>query len=833
MNKFFFFCLLPVLLSCTKESESENLNTTLSEEWTISGSNNIQIYQNHLSSVYPALIQEGLIEHPFYGVNERKSSWVENEKWIYTHSFDIEDTSAFYDLVFKGLDTYASVYLNNMQLGTSNNMHRTWVFPIHKYIKAGSNELKLVFYPIKPINDSLYKELKVKLPYDSRVMSRKAAFHYGWDWGPELITVGMFRPPVLRKWKSMKINDFQIYQTMLSDSAARLKFSIQIAAEFEKTIRIRITENGKTIRSKRIKLEKGLNAIELYYLLENPDLWWPNAYGKQHLYTYELELLEGSKRIEQSQKRIGIRTVELIQEKDQHGSSFYFKVNGKAIFAKGANYVPADVFADQLSRARYQKLICDAKAMNFNMLRVWGGGIYESDDFYELCDENGIMVWQDFMFACALYPGNTEFLENVAQEAKDQVRRLRNHPSIVLWCGNNEIEEAWQHWGIQKQFNYSHEDSSAIWNSYKALFHKLLPSVLNDLDPDRPYYSSSPKYGWGNPESMKSADSHYWGVWWGEEPFETYLKKTGRFMSEYGFQSFPQWSSIQQYIPEEEQQLTSPSFKVHQKHPRGAELIDLYMKRDFIRPDNIEDYVYVSNLVQAYGIGMAIESHRRSKPYCMGTLYWQFNDCWPVTSWSSIDYYGQWKALHYKLNILYDDVLISPIRKNDSLLVYIVSDRLEGFKAELNASCLDFEGKQFFAKQLNVQVKANSSELLMAIPLNEMDIDTSAAFFHFNLLENSQELVKANYLLCSPKHVNLPEKRPQITVHQRNDSSIIHIFSEVFLKDFYIENFSPDDFISDNYIDLLPGETKKLVFHSKKEKLNNETLKFKALNFVQ
>ncbi len=344
--------------------------------------------------------------------------------------------------------------------------------------------------------------------------------------------------------------------------------------------------------------------------------------------------------------------INLIQEKDSIGQSFYFTVNGKPTFIKGANWVPADVFLPSISNQKYRNLLVAAKAAGINMLRVWGGGIYEADIFYDLCDSLGIMVWQDFMFAGAMYPGDYHFIENVKQEVKDNLQRLSKHPCIVLWCGNNEINEAWHNWGWQKQYRFSPADSAKIWNDYQILFHDIIPTLVKQFS-QQPYITTSPLNGWGRKESMTHGDSHYWGVWWGLQPIETYQQKIPRFMSEYGMQSLPNVESLQQFSDPKDWDTSSGVMKAHQKHPTGYQTLAVYLKQNTLQPNNFKQYINATQVVQANAMEIAITAHIKAQPYCMGTLFWQFNDCWPGASWSVIDYYGRKKKAYYTVQRLY------------------------------------------------------------------------------------------------------------------------------------------------------------------------------------
>ncbi|UPT69479.1 MAG: hypothetical protein M0D53_09800 [Flavobacterium sp. JAD_PAG50586_2] len=381
------------------------------------------------------------------------------------------------------------------------------------------------------------------MPGDEKVFTRKAQYHYGWDWGPRFVTSGIWKKVSLQFWNKAHITNVKCNQ--LSAEKGELQFVTEIQSTVQGKFQLRINDKTKVIN-----LKKGINRIVIPYTIENPKLWWPNGLGSPHLYPFQINLLQNTVSLSKKELRIGLRTIELIQEKDEMGKSFYFKVNGEPVFMKGANYIPPDSFLPRATDSVYKSIVKKAKNANMNMLRVWGGGVYADDAFYNECDENGILVWQDFMFACAMYPGNDDYVNNVKNEVIDNVNRLQNHPSIALWCGNNEIDEGWHNWGWQKQYKYSAQDSAKIWNDYQKLFHQLIPKTLDSLfskDKNR-YWPSSPSIGWGKKESLTQGDSHYWGVWWGKEPFDVYEKKVGRFMSEYGFQGMPALETLQSVV---------------------------------------------------------------------------------------------------------------------------------------------------------------------------------------------------------------------------------------------------------------------------------------------
>ena len=388
-------------------------------------------------------------------------------------------------------------------------------------------------------------------------------------------------------------------------------------------------------------------------------------------------LKQGDITLDVDHRKVGVRTIEVINETDKDGVSFYFKVNGHPVFMKGANYIPDDAFPHRVDHGRLQQTFKNAVNANMNMLRVWGGGIYQDDSFYDLADENGILIWQDFMFACTLYPGDDAFLLNVENEARANIKRLRNHPCIAMWCGNNEVEMAISDWQWPEKFDYSTSLQAQLQKDYDRLFRQLLPELVNELDPQRFYLSSSPMGFWEHEEQDGHGNHHFWGVWHGEQPFSEYQKRIPRFMSEFGFQSFPLIQSMNKYVPEQEQKLDSAVMTVHQKHPRGNGLIRKYMLDEYREPKDFASLLYLSQVQQARGLKLAFDAHRRSKPYCMGTLYWQFNDCWPVASWSGIDYYGRWKALHYQAKASFKPVIPLIEELTNELNIYVLNDTLE------------------------------------------------------------------------------------------------------------------------------------------------------------
>ena len=817
-KKIFFFLLCLNSFFIFGQTSYRNLS---SENWTFNKQNESKKYKAIIpGTVHTDLFQNQLIPDPFFGNNEKELQWIENENWEYETHFTLSESelkNQNIDLEFEGLDTYATVYLNGKVVLEANNMFRKWIISPKRHLKKGKNHLKIIFYSAVKKGKEEAKKLPYTLPEKERVFVRKAQYQFGWDWAPRFVTAGIWKKIQLKFWNSATIESVKYDQKLLNESIADLDFIFTIFAKKSGKYQIKLGQKPFPF-----VLKKGKNVVKVPISIPNPILWWSNGLGVPHQYIFRFSLEQNQQKMEEKELKIGLKTIELIQKKDQVGSSFYFKLNGKSVFMKGANVVPPDSFLPRVSDSSYFSLVANAKKANMNMLRVWGGGVYFDDAFYEACDANGILVWQDFMFACAMYPGDKKFIDNVKQEVIDNVTRLQGHPSLALWCGNNENDEGWHNWGWQKQFNYSKADSTQIWNDYKKVFHDMIPKTLDSLLPknENRYWSSSPSKGWGRKESLTQGDVHYWGVWWGKEPFEIYEKKVGRFISEYGFQGMPNLGTLKKVLNKEDLNFTSEAFKNHQKHPTGYETIDEYMKRDFMAPKDLENYVYVSQLLQARGMQIAIEAHRRAKPYCMGTLYWQLNDCWPVTSWSSIDFYGNWKAFHYQTKRSYENVLISVQEEKDSYKIFIVNDNLEAILGNLKIQNIDFKGKLLLEKTLKIEIEPNSSKSYFTLPKNDISqTDLKNSLLNIQFISDGKSISKEFYFV-KPKDLAL--EKPTILIKKLDDLTI-EITSDILAKNVYLSTDENTHF-SDNYFDVLPNKVYKITLSKPSEEINVKSL---------
>lgn len=793
--------------------------------------------------VHTDLLDNKLIEDPFYRTNEKSLQWIDKTNWEYQSIFNVDRNTLSkqnISLLFKGLDTYADVYVNDKLLLSADNMFREWNVDVKAHLKEGQNTLRIFFhspiqkglvdlaklgYPLPAVNDqSENGELK-----DSKVsvFTRKAGYHYGWDWGPRFVTSGIWRPVYLEAWDNAKIENVQYKQIALNKDLAKLQAKCEIQSNQAQKVNILITDikNGNLLVKIATDLKAGLNQVNLDFSIKNPKLWWSRGLGEAHLYSFKTEIQLNQQSIDSKTERIGLRTVKIIQEKDAKGTSFYVSLNGVPVFCKGANYIPNDNFLNRVTDARYKQVVMNAVNANMNMLRVWGGGIYENDVFYDLCDENGIMVWQDFMFACSMYPNDQTLLENIKQEAIQNVKRLRNHASIVLWCGNNEIDAAWAEydenkgWGWKQK--YTPEQRKQIWEAYQHIFHEILPQAVKEND-DKFYWSSSPL----NEETLDksrhssytntSGDMHYWDVWHGKKPFSEFKKIIPRFMSEFGFQSFPEFKTVKSYTIPSDWNIESEVMAAHQRSGIGNLRIKEYMSWDYRLPKDFENFLYVGQVLQAEGMKMGFEAHRRNMPFCMGSLYWQINDCWQVASWSSTDYFGRWKALHYFVKKAFREVLVSSVEDDGILNISIISDRLKPIQADLQLRILDFRGKVLWDKTIPAQIASNSSKVFFSQKTSELlkGIDAKNTVLSIKVLEKGKEISDNVWYFVPTKDLSLSKPAIQTKITQTDKGYAVELTSNALAKNVYLQLEEYEGFFSDNYVDILPNEKTTIYFKS-------------------
>ncbi|MDD2600836.1 MAG: glycoside hydrolase family 2 protein [Kiritimatiellae bacterium] len=802
--------------------------------------------RNWYPATVPGVVQSDLmandvIPDPFVGMNERAVQWVDKEDWEYECTFNLTAEQLAADnfrLVFEGLDTYADVYLNDAKLIIANNMFRSWRKECKELLEPGENHLRVYFH--SPIKIDLPKVLALDFAYPAvndqsenggllerkvSVFARKAGYHYGWDWGPRLVTMGIWRPVYLEHWDELRFEDVHITTREITPASAQVEVKVEVDSgiECDAVLEVVGDASGRVYATRRTELSPGVNKLTLAFTLNNPRLWWSNGLGEPFLYDFKVRIKEGDQVFDTRVVPTGIRSIRLVTELDMagEGSTFFFELNGVPVFMKGANYIPNDSFLPRVTREQYRDVVARAADANMNMLRVWGGGIYEDDYFYELCDQNGILVWQDFMFSCSMYPLDQEIEANIRAEAIENVKRLRNHASLALWCGNNEMNEAFYNWGWKQQFAQKGV-ALRVKMEYDRLFDHLLPEVVREFNPEIDYRSSSP-YSDLYPEERndKSGDRHYWDVWHGKAPFTSYEEAIPRFMSEYGFQSFPELSTVRSYAAHEKHwDIESDVMLAHQRHPSGNELIRVYMERNYREPRDFRSFLYMSQLLQADGMRLAQEAHRRNMPYCMGTLYWQHNDCWPVASWSTSDYYGKWKASHYRTRKSYERVIVS-VTKSESegrMSAYVVSDLLEPLQGELTLKLMSLTGATHKERRESVTVEANSSLHALEIDLDDFLGGLSPSNVLVSAVFKSR-ILKADsiYLLAPLKSFELPITTLKTEITEFKGGYSIKLSSDHFARGVYLAlDDAESPFFSDNYFDLLPGESRVVVVRSAK-----------------
>ncbi|WP_375104843.1 glycoside hydrolase family 2 protein [Paenibacillus sp. RS8] len=790
-------------------------------------------------TVHTDLLKNGKIEDPFYGMNEHNLQWIDKKDWEYQTTLQLgEEWSGLSctELIFEGLDTYADVYVNNVHVLAADNMFLAWRVDVKDQLKIGENNIRVRFRSV--VKEDLPKLAKLgytlPAPNDQSelggldeqrisVFARKAPYHYGWDWGPRFLTSGIWREASLEGRDEVQITDLYIRQNVITKEEARLTAIIEVDAPTAWQGMLRISADGlEWMRT--VTLEGGKQQVEMDIVIDQPQLWWCRGLGEPHLYTFQADLLQGKEAIISKSVRTGLRSIQLIRERGAKGTSFSFALNGVPVFAKGANHIPNDSFITEVTEERYRHEIVTAVESNMNMLRVWGGGFYEEEIFYKLCDEYGLLVWQDFMFACSMYPGDEAFLANVKKEAEYNVKRLRNHPCIALWCGNNEIDSAWSQfeenmgWGWKEKIDAEHRAS--MWADYEKIFHHILPEAVTAFHPGVDYWPSSPLRDLtGNMDQHATrmagdGDVHYWGVWHGIEPFENYNTKVGRFMSEYGFQSFPELKTVMSYAEEQDLELTSKVMLAHQKNGRGNLLIKEYMDMYLPQPKDFKAFLYMSQILQAEAIRIAIESHRRNKPYCMGTLYWQMNDCWPVASWAGMDYNGRWKALQYTVRSSFKDVLLSiDGTDRERIDVHVVSDLRRAITAELMLRLYKFDGSVLREWTHPVELGADSTAIVFSSPVVELleGHGSDEVVLEISLQADGQVIDrKVHYFV---PETEIPLRHSVITIKETPDSGGLSftVTSDVLARGVYL--ISEDEGIfSDNFFDLLPGQSKTIVF---------------------
>ncbi len=743
-------------------------------------------------TVHTDLLTHGLIEDPFYRDNELSVQWVDKLDWLYRTTFEVDAGLLNMDaiqLAAAGLDTLTEIFLNGHLLARTDNMHVAHRFEVRQYLQKGVNELRLRFRSPTRHAKSLEKEHGVLChTHEShRLYMRKAQYSFGWDWGPVLPSSGIWKPIYLEAFSTARVADVLVKST-LDTAFARAELDIHVETEWlsesVKELQAKIEVDG---RSQTIPIKQAQASTR--FTLEKPQLWWPAGYGEQPLYELKVALLHNGREVDQKTTRFALRKLELVQEKDEWGESFYFKINDVPIFCKGANWIPSDSFLPRVKADTYRTLLQMARDANMNMIRIWGGGIYEQEIFYDLCDELGLLVWQDFMFACGGYPEHEDFQKNVATEIEHVVKRLRNHACIAIWCGNNENQWIWF-----RSTGNSYQDMPGL-----TLFHELIPGILKKLDPTRPYWPSSP-FGGADPNAENQGNRHQWEVWSNWMDFTNIGQDHGRFITEFGFQAPANLATFEAITLPEDRHPQSEIMEFHNKQVEGQERLFRFLAGHVKMPRSFEDFIYKTQLVQGEALKACLEHWRRNKFRTAGSIIWQLNDCWPVSSWSLIDSALTPKASYFYTRRAFQPVLISFSEHQGEVSVWITNDALRGFAAELIIRELTFTGDERWREQVEIEAAANTSVKVHTILTNRIT-EPMKSYLKAELVLEDECIAENRFFFKRLKHLHLP--RPKIEAHLRNSSrlSIIEINSASFAKSVCIRA-APGYQVQDNWFDL-------------------------------
>ena len=784
----------------------------LNENWSVRRCGCEEVYKTSVpDSIYSILADNKKIPDPYIGMNEKETVSIADGDYEFKRIFKVTSEMMAkdnIDLVFDGLDTVCDVFVNEIKIGSFHDMHVCYRMPVKKYLKEGENILLIRFF--SPV-DYITKKDKAchvlenvyGMPGFSQI--RKAHYMFGWDWGPAVPDIGIWKDVYIESYSSPRLESVYITQEHKQNSVI-LKFQPEIEGEKDKSkIKVKITSpDGEWIEMCED------NTDSFTYLVENPKLWYPNGYGEQNLYSVEITLVDDGEEVNSKEYTIGLRTIELVNDEDEHGKSFFFRINGLDIFAKGANYIPEHNLLNKRADKR-EKLLSFAKKSHFNMLRVWGGGIYQDDDFYKRCSEYGILIWQDFMYACACCKFDKELEEDMTAEVITQLRRLRNYPCMALWAGNNEIEDMIGYWRPDEEVLNERRD-------YVKMFCYLIPSLMEKYHPSGIYKESSPTsdtlfYDMNNPNR---GDCHYWEVWHGLKPFAEYRRHLFRFCSEFGFESLPSIETIREFAPENEMNLFSPTMEHHQKFMEGNSKILSYLADNFRYPDSFEDLIYISQIMQAEAIQSGVEHWRSNRGVCMGSLYWQLNDCWPGISWSSVDFYGRWKALQYFANRFYAPLSVTAAEDDGKMFFAVLNDTQKDINATVKWKMVDMEYNTVMSGIYTESVDKLSSKKTDVIEIPERyTSERNKYFVIYELLIDKESIIKRIMLLTENKRYYFKKANINISVQQKKDGVYVSLVSDELARYVRLSANKDTCLFEDNYFDLLPNEEKIIRVESR------------------
>ena len=792
---------------------------TLNGTWQLSaGHRSLESVDMQIpGTVLSGLLAAGKIKDPFYRTNEDATRALFWKDYVFTRTFDVDEellAQQHIVLVCEGLDTLAEISINGTFLAKTDNMHRTWKFQAKKLLHPGKNEIQIVFRSVLRFIEDYPYEAHKKINYipcgsmKGNQLLRKAHSMFGWDWGPQTIDAGIFRDIYLQGYSHARIEDIRIHQQHAKNVSVQTSITLSESVPGQKLC-VELSEDGadKPLQTKLCKTNAdGVAAVD--FVIENPKLWWPNDYGDQPLYIVRTTLLdEDGTSLESITRRIGLRTLTISQEKDEWGNEFAFCVNGVKIFTRGGNYIPDDCLYTRITEKKLDYILESCRRAHFNCVRVWGGGYYPSDAFYDLCDEKGLIVWQDLMYACNVYDVTDAFAENCRQETYDNVRRLRHHASLGLWCGNNEIESAWDHWGdFQKETPYLRAD-------YIRLFEEVLPKAVQEADGETFYWHSSPSSGgcFDNPDDANRGDTHYWDVWHGQKPFTDYRKYFFRFCSEFGFQSFPCAKTVNSFTLEDDRNIFSRVMESHQKNDAANGKMLYYLSENLRYPKDLTHLLYASQVLQGMAIKYGVNHWRRNRGRCMGTLYWQINDDWPAPSWSSIDYFGRWKALHYMAQKFYAPHAVSMTLEDHRCHVYFSNESFETTEYSLTLSIRDLSGNVLETYETKGNSPAFSAIETAVVDICSWEDQKDDVFLEAVIHTKDQKVLKDVETLVPYKYLNLKNPVISTEAEETNDAFILHISSDCFAPFVALDFDDADVIFSDNFFHLTDKTVQDII----------------------
>lgn len=819
----------------------------LNGQWELEEAGNDRLCEVQVpGSVLSGLYGAGKIEDPFYRTNEDVTRELFRKDYEFSRTFvaaeDILKEEKII-LVCEGLDTLADIYINGQKAGSADNMHRTWKLDVKEFLHSGENQIRIVFRSVFKYIEAYEYEDNKEIHYvpcggmKGNQLIRKAHCMFGWDWGPQTIDAGIFRDIYLEAYSHLRIEDVKIIQVQ-GDNAVDVCTTVAVSGDAVDKCQVRVTiqEDAESVCGHRTgandrkteayvckvgeTVSANNNPAVLTSSIHNPKLWWPNGYGDQPLYKVQVELLdEDGTVLETITKRIGLRTLTISQEKDLWGKEFAFCVNGVKIFAMGGNYIPEDCIYSRITPEVQKYLLESCKRANFNCVRVWGGGYYPSDHFYDLCDEMGLIVWQDLMFACNVYDLTEEFEENITKEITENVKRLRHHASLGLWCGNNEMESAWDHWPeVQSESKYLRAD-------YIKMFEYIVPKAVRAADSETFFWQSSPSSGgcFDDPDDENRGDCHYWDVWHGQKPFTDYQKHYFRFCSEFGFQSFPCLKTVESFTEEKDRNIFSRVMENHQKNPAANGKILYYLSENFRYPENFRKLLYVSQILQGMAMKDGVDHWRRHRGRCMGTLYWQINDNWPVASWASIDYFGRWKALHYMAKKFYGPQAVSMCMDGDIMQVYLANESMDAQSYQVVFYVKNMECEILEKLTGTGTVGVQESAPILAVDVSGWEDKKYEIFLEAEVTLADGDVLCDVETLVPYKYLELD--KPEITaeVEEQGDAFVIHLKSSCFSPFTAIGFTDADVTLEDNFFHMTDGE-EMCVRLDKKDIRNGEIL---------